>query len=202
MLRLILVRHGQSIADIDGRHEGRADFQLTELGIEQANLAAQYLFKHYEIDKIYCSPLKRAKKTAEIIASMVGRVPKMVEDLMERNNGEIAGLTYAEAKKKFPLFVDNIEIYKPLPGGESLIDFRMRIENFWHKFIHEELETEIERTVCIVAHSGTISMLFKAILELSINTKANFPTADTGIHEIEIAETSIKVLKGNSVEHL
>lgn len=202
MLRLILVRHGQSVADIVGRHEGRADFELTELGEKQAKLAASYLATYYGIDYIICSPLKRAKHTAEIIGQKILQIPVEVKELMEMDNGKLAGLTFEEANEKYPLTEDASKIYRPMPGGESIIDFRMRIEKFWHKFRDENLEAGVQKTICIVAHGGTISMLYKSILALPMDTNVKIPTADTGIHIIEVTNDVTVILKANSVEHL
>lgn len=202
MLRLILVRHGQSVADIVGRHEGRADFELTELGEKQAKIAANYLATYYGIDYIICSPLKRAKRTAEIIGQKFLQIPLVVKELMEMDNGKLAGLTFEEANEKYPLTEDSNRIYRPIPGGESIIDFRMRIEKFWHKFRDENLEIDVQKTICIVAHGGTISMLYKSILGLPVDTNVKVPTADTGIHIIEVTMEATVILKANSIEHL
>lgn len=63
--RIIIIRHGQSIANEQSRFAGHSDFDLTELGREQARCAAEYLYKSGEkIDKIYSSDLLRAHNTA------------------------------------------------------------------------------------------------------------------------------------------
>ncbi|WP_353892936.1 histidine phosphatase family protein [Proteinivorax hydrogeniformans] len=201
MLRLILLRHGQSEADISGRHEGRADFELTSLGKEQAKALANYLSTYFGIDEVYCSPLKRAKETAQILGRKIMRQPIEVDQLLEINNGDLAGLTFEEAEKRFPPQSEE-KIYRPLPNGESTIDFRFRIELFWHKFKDENLENNRQKTVCIVAHGGTISMLYKAIFKLPVNTNIRFPTSDTGFHVFEITKKDTILLKANSVEHL
>ncbi|WP_350343269.1 histidine phosphatase family protein [Proteinivorax tanatarense] len=201
MLRLILLRHGQSEGDITGRHEGRADFPLTDLGKKQAQLVANYLSIYYGIDEIYCSPLKRAKETANILGKKIMNQPIEEKELMEINNGDLAGLTFEEAEKKFPP-PESEKIYRALPNGESIIDFRARIEAFWHKFKDENLQPNRQKTICIVAHGGTISMLYKTILELPINTHTKFPTADTGFHLLEITPKDIIILKANCLEHL
>ncbi len=71
MLELIIVRHGQSVADIERRYEGRADFPLTDLGREQATKLASWLNQKYPPNFILSSPLKRTSETAEIISSEV-----------------------------------------------------------------------------------------------------------------------------------
>lgn len=63
-MRLLVVRHGQSEADILKVCEGRANYSLTKFGHEQAERTAEYILKNYKVDKIYSSSLKRAVQTA------------------------------------------------------------------------------------------------------------------------------------------
>jgi len=58
-MKLLIIRHGESEADILNVHEGRADFNLTDKGHIQAQAMADYVSKNYSIDKLYASPLKR-----------------------------------------------------------------------------------------------------------------------------------------------
>ena len=67
-MRLLVVRHGQSEADILKVCEGRADFSLTKLGHERVEKTAEYISENYKVDKIYSSTLKRAMQTAEHVA--------------------------------------------------------------------------------------------------------------------------------------
>lgn len=59
-MRILVIRHGESEADILGVHEGRADFELTDKGHLQATAMSNFIKSHYTISKIYCNPLKRA----------------------------------------------------------------------------------------------------------------------------------------------
>lgn len=101
-MELLIIRHGQSEADLLGVHEGRADFPLTELGKEQAKRMAEYVAIHYPPDIILSSPLKRAQSTAFILQKTVAC--QLVEDsnLMEFNNGVLAGLSREVAAAKYP----------------------------------------------------------------------------------------------------
>ena len=99
-MKLLIIRHGESEADILDVHEGRADFNLTEKGHTQAQAMAEYLKEHYSLHKIYASPLKRAFQTATHLSEAVG-IPIITEErLMEFNEGLIAGLSWAEADEK------------------------------------------------------------------------------------------------------
>ena len=72
MTRLILIRHGFSTANATHRFAGHSDFPLSEIGHEQAKLAAEYLFANEKIDKIYASDLSRAYQTAVPTAEKFG----------------------------------------------------------------------------------------------------------------------------------
>ena len=54
-MTLLVIRHGESEADILNVHEGRADFDLTERGLKQVRAMAEYVSKNYSVSKIYCS---------------------------------------------------------------------------------------------------------------------------------------------------
>ncbi|MGV8981611.1 histidine phosphatase family protein [Clostridium sp.] len=103
MLDLIIVRHGQSVADIEERMEGRADFPLTNLGKEQAKKLAHWLKDNAPFDYIISSPLKRASETSEIINTICNVDITYDERLMEWNNGVLAGLLRSEAHEKYPI---------------------------------------------------------------------------------------------------
>lgn len=96
-MRVLIIRHGESEADLLDVHEGRADFELTELGREQAERMAIWVKDNYKIDRIYASTLKRAKQTAIALSQEVGIPIEETEYLMEFNNGLIAGLSRKEA---------------------------------------------------------------------------------------------------------
>ncbi len=101
-MTLLVIRHGESQADILNVHEGRADFELTERGKSQAKAMAEFVAENYFISRIYCSTLKRALQTAELLGSACGAPIFRDEMLREFNNGLIAGLSRREAAEKYP----------------------------------------------------------------------------------------------------
>jgi len=97
---LLLVRHGQSEWNADGRWQGQENPPLTELGREQARKAAAAVGA---VDAIYASPLDRATTTAMIIAEQIGVGPVILSDgLMERHAGEWQGLTREQIEEQYP----------------------------------------------------------------------------------------------------
>jgi broad specificity phosphatase PhoE len=100
MTRVLLIRHGQSEWNADGRWQGQADPALTDLGRHQALHASRSLGV---VDAIVSSDLQRAAETAAIISSELGVGPLVLDpDLRERDAGEWSGLTRAEIERDWP----------------------------------------------------------------------------------------------------
>ena len=104
MTRALLIRHGQSEWNADGRWQGQADPPLTDLGRHQALHASRNLGV---VDAIVASDLQRATETALIIAGELGVGPLVLEPgLRERDAGEWSGLTRAEIERDWPGYLD------------------------------------------------------------------------------------------------
>lgn len=112
--RLLLIRHGQSTWNAEGRLQGQEDPPLSTLGVRQARDAARSLGG---FDAVVSSPLQRALTTATIIADELGVGPVTVDvDLQERHGGAFQGLTQAEIDEQFPGY--RAERRRP-PGWEA-----------------------------------------------------------------------------------
>lgn len=96
---LLVVRHGQSTWNADGRWQGRADPPLTELGEQQAADAARHVGT---VDEVWSSDLRRAHRTAEIVATALGLPVALDPRLAERDAGEWEGLTRDEIEAGWP----------------------------------------------------------------------------------------------------
>jgi len=113
MTRMLLVRHGQSEWNAEGRWQGQADPPLSDLGREQAARAADRLGA---VDAIVSSDLDRALATAAILAQALGVGPVLVEPrLRERSAGEWSGLTREQVEQAWPGYL--AERRRP-PGWE------------------------------------------------------------------------------------
>ncbi|MBU5427451.1 histidine phosphatase family protein [Tissierella pigra] len=201
-MEILVVRHGQSVADLEERHEGRADFELTELGCKQAKYAANWIKEHYEINTILSSPLKRAAKTAEFISEETGVGIIFDDELMEWNNGLLAGLYRSEANEKFPLPEGGRKPHDEFAESESYINFRARAEIFWSKFIYKYEREESKSRICIVSHGGMINTLFRSFMMLPVNTDSYISTGDTGIHLWKVSGNERRIIFLNKQEHL
>lgn len=104
MTRVLLIRHGQSAWNADGRWQGQADPELTDLGRHQAFHASRSLGA---VDAIVSSDLQRAAETALILSVELGVGPVVLDpDLRERHAGEWQGLTRVEIERDWPGYLD------------------------------------------------------------------------------------------------
>ena len=94
-MKLILVRHGESVGNFENRLQGQEDYPLTEQGRRQAVLTGHRL-EELGATAVYSSHLLRAQQTAIVIGDRLGIEPSISEDLSEYHFGEMSGLTYAE----------------------------------------------------------------------------------------------------------
>ena len=200
-MNLLVIRHGQSEADILNVHEGRADFALTELGLQQASLMAKWVSGYIKLDKIYSSTLKRARQTAEKLSGSTGISVEFDDGLMEFKNGLIAGLSWEEANKKYPIPVPKFP-HTAVYEQESDIEFRSRAETVLSRITNENPS---DSNIAIVSHGGMISKLFQSFLGLSTISNVGINSGDTGIHYWRIDENipvGKRVIFTNSLVHL
>ncbi len=147
MLRVLIVRHGQSEWNALGRWQGQADPPLTELGLQQAAHAAQHVGA---VDAVVASDLERSRTTAEIVAELIGIGPVLVEPgFRERDAGEWQGLTKAEIAEAWPGYLDDRR--RP-PGFEADEAFQARIFAGLDRVRGHVPDGD----VLVVAHAGVI----------------------------------------------
>lgn len=198
MKKLLFIRHGESEADILNVHEGRADFSLTEKGIRQAAAMGGWVAEHYKIDLIFASTMRRAAQTAQYLSDAAGVSIVFDEDLMEFNNGLLAGLPFDVAAKRYPKIPD-------LPPDQSVYEqetqyaFRARADRVLRRCIDRVPEGA---TAAIVSHGGMINQLFASLLDLPPASSPRFHTGDTGVHLWVLTEDGPRLMFANKQEHI
>lgn len=163
----MLLRHGESEGNAQGRMQGRRDYPLTALGRVQAARAAAFIgASGLALDAVYTSPLKRAWETASIVAeSGVRPSPVIDDDLPEIGAGRIEGLNEAEIREAHPEFM-----HRPLSetgdfsayGGESYADVQNRLTRLMARLQARHRLTE--QRILLVGHGGFHYQLVKALL--------------------------------------
>lgn len=197
-MNLLIIRHGESEADLMNVCEGRADFSLTERGCRQAESMAKYLNQNYRITHIYTSALKRAVQTAYYLAQQTGITVIEEPLLMEFNNGLIAGMDKNEAMERYPI-VSNVPLHDSVYGQESKLNFRFRADYILSKIISESHEDDV---IAVITHGGMINQLYHSFLRLPVDSDILIRTGDTGIHEWRIEASKRVIIMANHTAHL
>lgn len=162
MTVICLVRHGETDWNRERRIQGREDIELNPNGIRQATLCAEHLGKD-KWDAIVSSPLKRASKTAEIISGKTGiRDIEFMFDLVERDYGEVSGMTVQERDEKFPSGV-----IKGIEEIDALKERGMRVLNV----IADKYKG---KRVIAVSHGGIINAMLWVVSKGEIGTGITF----------------------------
>lgn len=159
-MKIYLIRHGETTSDLEDRYGGSYDDHLTERGRQQAQQLARELADS-GIEKIFCSPLIRARETAGILSRMLHIEVEEVKNLRERNRyGALTGLTKADALGKFPSHVAALEpITNTIEGAEKWDDFNDRIIGAFYELAKKPFET-----IAILTHGGPLRVLTAKVL--------------------------------------
>lgn len=196
-MRILLIRHGQSEANVLNVHEGQADFCLTARGHEQSNAMSEYIRETYNVSRIYHSPLTRAVETARHLADATGAPLVEEQNLMEFDNGLIAGMPFAEADERYPK--QKVPVHASVYEQETRLAFRYRAEFVLSKLLSE---SEPGDTVAVVTHGGMIEELYMCFLGIPVGKRIGIHTGDTGIHEWLVIEDIRCVVRSNYMSHI
>jgi broad specificity phosphatase PhoE len=166
---IIFLRHGESVGNAESRWQGQAEFPLTDKGRKQAQaLAKRWQAEGRQFDSVISSPLERARATAEIIASALNLTLETDPIWMERNIGEIAGMTGEEVNRRLPER-KFITPFSAIVGDEG--------EGDWALYLRagQALQILLRRKpgkYLVVSHGGLLNQVMYAIV--GIAPQANF----------------------------
>jgi 2,3-bisphosphoglycerate-dependent phosphoglycerate mutase len=157
MPKLILVRHGQSLWNLEDRFTGWVDVPLTAKGEAEARQAGE-LLRGTEIDVAYTSGLKRAQHTLALMLEVMERqVPTILDPaLNERHYGDLQGLNKARTAEHYG--AEQVHIWRrsydvPPPNGESLEMTAARTLPFFERCILGDIAQD--KNVLVVAHGNS-----------------------------------------------
>lgn len=172
-MQIVLVRHGATDWNLQGRCQGSSDRDLSEVGVRQAEQIAA-LFSNEEIHAFYSSGLRRARQTAQLI-SRPHNLPIMIEDdVRELDHGELEGLTFNEIKRNYAEFLtrwrsEPAEIR--VPGGERLADVAERAWNALTQIVRRHPQAE---RILVVSHNFPILGIVCRVTNTHLNEYRTF----------------------------
>lgn len=157
--RLVLIRHAETVGNLQGVWTGWADTPLSDLGREQVRRTASRFGRDaMGATALYTSPLGRAWQTAVAIGAAAGLVPMADDGLKEMHFGELESIQSARFEGDYPeIFArwrDRTDESFGWPGGESRHAFRDRVAGVMAQLADRHLD----QTVLLVVHSGVIRM--------------------------------------------
>ena len=158
----VFLRHGESVGNVESRWQGQSDYPLTDRGLAQAQaLAKRWQEENAKFVLLITSPLIRAKNTAEIVASALDVKVEADPLWMERNLGEITGLTMEEIQlRPRPTFVTPYDTIGGVGEGDWVLFLRAG----------QALQSLLRRPAgryLIVSHGGLLNQLMHAIVGIA-----------------------------------
>ncbi len=185
--RIIVVRHGQTYGNIEGRFCGHSETELTPLGIAQARAAGRRLADTH-FNAAYASDLSRAAMTAEYVLETRKNIkPTLDQGLREMHYGEWEARPYKE------LFEESPEVVKRFltgresgaPGGETLQQVRDRTT----ASVRRIAEAHSEQSVLVVSHGNAIMALVAELLQVPLESTWSFVVHNTSITELQFTKS-------------
>ena len=169
MPKLVLIRHGQSLWNLENRFTGWVDVPLTATGEGEARAAAAKL-ADLKFDVCYTSALTRAQRTLQIILETNGWTTPVIRDqaLNERHYGDLSGLNKDEARDKWG--EEQVRLWRrsydvPPPGGESLKDTVARVVPFYvQRILPPVMRGE---RVLVAAHGNSLRALCMVLEQMT-----------------------------------
>ncbi len=156
----VLVRHGETAWNREGRVQGWAPTSLTDRGREQARTLGAHLASTYDLDRMVASDLRRARETAVLLREGgVGPAPTYSQRWRERDFGDYQGLaseTLFGTHPEFRATAGAMGVRARPPGGERLLDLRERVLAAWEALLADATAGE---TVLVVTHGGPLYVL-------------------------------------------
>lgn len=178
--RFIVVRHGETAWNAQGRIQGHLDSPLNEEGLAQAILVGERLARE-SIDAIFCSDLGRVLQTVQPLVDRVRIEPIRQEQLRERCLGIFQGLTSAECQTRHPQDYARFhgrEVDHVVPGGESIRQVYGRVSAYFDAKAREHAG----RTVVVVTHGGILDALYRHVTGTPLEKLRDFPIYNASLN--------------------
>lgn len=202
MATLVLIRHGQSIWNLQNRFTGWVDVPLSPKGLEEAKRAGE-LIRDLKFDIAYTSMLTRAQETLRIVLETIGQQPPVIRDqaLNERHYGDLQGLNKADTAAKYG--AEQVKKWRRSydvapPNGESLALTAKRTVPFFERCIGGDLRQG--KNVLVVAHGNSNRSIVKTLDNLT-GEQIVAVELETGVPLVYELDNELKVLKKTIRHH-
>ena len=197
---LIIVRHGETEWNAEGRIQGHTDIGLSENGAQQARSLGQRLADR-QIDVAYSSDLKRTSETARLALGHRNVVLNETPRLREYHKGIFEGMTLTEIQTQFPdeypKYLEKDLSYAP-EGGETTRDVSTRMAS-----IFQEIKAKhLDETVLVVSHGGALRAAMVSLLGMPLEGNWSFVFGNCGLTMVDTFADNAVLRLFNDTSHL
>jgi 2,3-bisphosphoglycerate-dependent phosphoglycerate mutase len=180
----LLLRHGETLWNRDGRLQGWQDSPLSDAGRAQAGALAARLATE-TVDAIVASDLGRTRETAEPIAARLGLPLRLDAGLRERCYGEFEGMTWSEIERARPTDYHRLAARDPeyvVPGGESGVQFRDRVVSA----LEHLAQRHVGATVAVITHGGVLGIVYRHAKDIALEMPRTFSVPNAAVNRVRI----------------
>lgn len=202
--RICLVRHGETTWNAESRIQGQIDIGLNTAGLVQADAAAAWLSARNvtPVVALYSSDLLRARQTAERIARRLCLPTLLRGDFRERRYGFFEGLTYDEARARYPsdyqLLETRVADFVIPFGGESLRQLHDRVS----AGLGQLVSTHRGETIVVVTHGGVLDIVNRFVRGNPLNKPRDFLIPNAGINWVSFSSERWRLDSWGETRHL
>ena len=201
MTRIILVRHGETTWNVEGRYQGQEDTPLSERGLTQGHLLAEGL-RNTPIDLCISSPLQRSYQTCKFCADLHNLSVATDERLLEINHGTWEGILAKDIAAQYP---EEFHQWHTTPhlvqmpgGGETLEDVRKRVRDAFDDYVVQYPD----KTILVAAHDAVNKAIICDILGLGMEHFWQIKQDNTCINVLEYQEGAWRIVLLNATNHM
>lgn len=197
---LLLIRHGETAWNVEGRIQGHFDQPLNDTGLAQARAVGER-FRTEKLDAIFASDLMRAMQTAQPVAAASGLRVAPEPALRERHLGVLQGLTAEEARTRTPqawTVFRSRAADAHLEAGESLATFATRALTALQRIAQENAG----KRIAIVTHGGVLDAAYRRARSMPLEAPRDFPVLNASVNLLGFAYGSLEILRWGDISHL
>lgn len=198
---IILIRHGETHFNLEGKIQGHLDSHLTDKGIAQARALIPRVTS-LKPTQIYTSDLSRAQHTAQILGESLGLRPKIECRVKETSFGKVEGQSWSEIRRtlgdKVAQAWHHHQSGIKMPGGES----REEVLKRGLSALQDITKEHQGQKICVVTHGGVLATLFAHILQIPPGVRPACLVLNTSLSIICHQESAWKIKTWGDVSHL
>jgi probable phosphoglycerate mutase len=198
--RFIVVRHGETAWNAQGRIQGHLDSPLNEEGLAQALLVGERLARE-RIDTIYCSDLGRVLQTVQPLVDRIGMEPIREARLRERHLGIFQGLTSAECQARHPEDYARFhgrDVEHVVPGGESIRQVYVRVAAFFDAKAREHAG----HCLAVITHGGILDALYRHVTGTPLEKLRDFTIYNASLNWMRFENGQWQLDQWGDISHL